>query len=92
MNRFQRIVEPSVLILTVWLLLYYAYLRIVYELLVWYAYLPPDDYSGPLPMRFPMFNVEGIQHNIEWTVSVFSPLILYLSGMLTFKAWKRIRC
>ena len=80
MNRFQKIVEPSILILTVWLLLYYAYLQIVYELLAWYAFMLPDDYTGPLPMRFPIFNVEQVQQDIEWTVSVFCPLILYLPG------------
>ena len=52
--------------------------------------MTPEDYTGPLPMRFPVFNVERTQHDIVWTVSVSCQLFLYLSGLLTFKAWKRI--
>ena len=91
MHRGHKIIECSVLIITVWLLLLYAYQRIVYELIIWYAYLPPDGYTGPIPMRFPNFSIVRTQHNIEWTVSAVSPLILYLSALLTYKIWKRVR-
>ena len=83
MNKVHRIVELWVVITTVWLALFGAYHIVIYRLLPEWLYDPIRKRSA--------WDVGYMQEEISMWITFAIPLILYLSGHLTYKVWKKAR-